>query len=127
MSDDPKPTWTDREIVLEYFPATHERLVPRPLRFHLEDVGDGGVNVRDRDGEVAVRLSLVMTAGNPTGELCCDLCGRTGTRRWLGLFRAELPGSAGRRFRYVIACRDRGACETRRLDDAGIEALLGLG
>lgn len=126
MSDEPKPTWTDREIVLEFFPATNERLVPRPLRFHLHDVGDGQVAIVDRakGGDVALRLAPVAPSGNPTGELCCDLCQRTGTRRWLGLYRAELPDSGGRRFRYLTACRDHRACDERRLDDAGIEALL---
>ena len=125
MSDEPKPTWTDREIVLEFFPATNERLVPRPLRFRLEEADGGQVLIRDRDDAVAARLAPVTPAGNPTGELCCDLCQRTGTRRWLGVYRAELPNSGGRRFRYLTACRDRRACEARRLDDAGVEALLG--
>jgi len=124
MSDEPKTTWTDREIVLEYFPATNERLVPRPLRFRVEDEVDGHVVVRNGDDEVAVRMTAVSPAGNPTGELCCDLCQRTGTRRWLGLYRAEVPASSGRRYRYVTACRDRRACEARRLDDDGIESLL---
>ena len=86
--------WTDRDIVLEYFPATHERLVPHDLAYHLEDAGDGVIVVRDREGEEAARLTVVTPHGNPTGELCCDLCQRTGTRRYLGLYRAELPSSA---------------------------------
>lgn len=124
MSDEPKPTWTDREIVQELFPATPEKLVPRPLRYVLEDEGDGQIVVRDAAGERVARLQAVTPAGNPTGELCCDLCQRTGTRRWLGLFRAEVPGSGGRRFRYLTACRDRRSCEARRLDDEGLVPLL---
>lgn len=116
--------WTDRDIVLEYFPATHERLVPHDLRFQLEDAGDGAIVVRDREGAEVARLNVVTPTGNPTGELCCDLCQRTGTRRYLGLYRAELPGSAGRRYRYLTACRERRSCEARRLDDTGILALL---
>ena len=124
MSDEPKPTWTDREIVQELFPATHEKLIPRPRRFHLEDEGDGQIVVRDATGEPLVRLQAVASSGNPTGELCCDLCQRTGTRRWLAVYRAEVPGSAGRRFRYLTACRDRRSCEARRLDDDGLVPLL---
>ncbi len=116
--------WTDRDIVLNYFPATHERLVPKPKAYALVEAGDGVVFVRDRNGEEVARLSIVTPSGNPTGELCCDLCQRTGTRRFLGLYRAELPGSQGRRFRYLTACRDRRACETRRIDDEGILTLL---
>lgn len=127
MSDEPKTTWTDREIVLEYFPATTQRLVPRSLRFRVEDAADGQLVVRDPDDEVAARLTAVPPAGNPTGELCCDLCQRTGTRRWLGVYRAEMPAPGGRRYRYLTACRDRRACEERRLDDDGIESLLRRG
>ena len=127
MSRDPAPTWTDREIVLDLFPATHERLVPRPLRYRARDAGDGLVEVVDRDDATLLLLAPVAPAGNPTGHLCCDLCQRISTRRFLGLYRLEVPGSNGRRFRYLSACRDRDGCETRRLDDDGIEALLAAG
>lgn len=124
MSDESKTTWTDREIVEELFPATPKKLVPRPRRYRLEDTGDGCVRVYGPDEEAVATLHAVQPAGNPTGELCCDLCQRTGTRRWLGLFRFEVPGTFGRRFRYLTACRDRRACEARRLDDDGVAVLL---
>lgn len=127
MSRDDAPTWTDREIVLEFFPATNERLVPRPLRYRTEDSGEGFVRIADRAGTTLARLAPVAPSGNPTGHLTCDLCGRTSTRRFLGHYRIAVPGSNGRRFRYACACRDREACETRRLDDAGIETLLATG
>lgn len=126
MSDEPKSTWTDREIVQELFPATSEKLVPRPRRYRLEDAGDGHVEVFGPGDRLVARLEAVRPAGNPTGELCCDLCQRTGTRRWLGVFRFEVPGSLGRRFRYLTACQDRRACEERRLDDDGLLLLLRL-
>lgn len=125
MSDEPKATWTDREIVLEFFPRTNERLVPRPLRYRTVGGGDGTLRIVDRSGETVLRLSPVAPSGNPTGHLCCDLCGQTSTRRYLGLYRAEVAGTNGRRFRYLSACREHRACETRRLDDAGIALLLG--
>lgn len=124
MSEGNGRIWTDREIVLEMFPATPEPLVPRPLQFTVEDEGDGQARVLDREGFVVLRLVPVTPAGNPTGELCCDLCHRSGTRRFLGLYRAEMPGSNGRRFRYLSACRDHQACETRRLDDGALHVLL---
>lgn len=127
MSDEPKPTWTDREIVLEFFPGTNERLVPRPLRYRTAPGGDGSLRIVDGAGETVARLDPVAPAGNPTGQLCCDLCGQTSTRRFLGLYRVEVAGTGGRRFRYLSACRDHGACETRRLDDAGIATLLAPG
>lgn len=124
MSDESKTTWTDREIVEELFPATPAKLVPRPRRYRLEDTGDGRVQVYGPGDMAVATLHAVQPAGNPTGELCCDLCQRTGTRRWLGLFRFEVPGTLGRRFRYLTACRDRRACEARRLDDDGVAVLL---
>ena len=127
MSRGPKPTWTAREIVLDLFPATHERLVPRPLRYRLEALDDGVVAIVDRSGRQAARLAPVTPHGNPTGHLCCDLCQRISTRRFLGLYRVEMPGSDGRRFRYLSACRDHDACDTHRLDDAGIDRLLASG
>lgn len=127
MSEDPKTTWTDREIVLEFFPHTPERLVPRRLRYRVEDGGDGRKRIVDRSGAAVVDLSPVAPSGNPTGHLCCDLCGQSSTRRHLGLYRAEVAGTGGRRFRYLSACRDDRACELRRLDDAGIARLLAPG
>jgi len=124
MSDERKSTWTDREIVEELFPATPAKLVPRPRSYRLEDDGDGRVRILGPSDALVAQLQAVPPAGNPTGELCCDLCQRTGTRRWLGMYRAEVPGTAGRRFRYLTACRDRRSCEARRLDDDGIVALL---
>jgi hypothetical protein len=38
--------------------------------------------------------------------------------------RSEVPGSAGRRFRYLMACRDTDACDARRFDDDSVEVLL---
>lgn len=123
-SDGPNPVWTDREIVLEYFPNTHEHLVPRPLRFHLKDVGDGRTDVLTREGERLGQLTPVEPHGNPTGELCCDLCQRTGTRRFLGLFRFAAHDGPRQRVRYLTACRDRTTCEERRIDDRSLDRLL---
>lgn len=127
MSDDADPIWTDREIVLELFPATDARLVPHPLRYRVEPAREGRrYIVRVGEGPV-VDLVPIPEAGNPTGHLCCDLCGWTSVRRHLGVFRAEMPGSGGRRFRYLIACRDHDDCEARRVDDHGIDRLLRAG
>lgn len=124
MSDEPKPTWSAREIVLELFPGTHERLVPRPLLYRTASGADGTLRIVDASGATVADLAPVASAGNPTGHLCCDLCGQTSTRRYLGLYRAEVAGTGGRLFRYLSACRDHEACDTRRLDDAGITNLL---
>lgn len=123
-SDANTPLWTDRDIVLEYFPNTHEHLVPKPLRFQLQDVGDGRADVLTRAGVRLGQLTPVEPHGNPTGELCCDLCQRTGTRRFLGLFRFATQDGSKQRLRYITACRDRDACEDRRIDDGSLDRLL---
>lgn len=124
MSRGDGPTWTAREIVLDLFPATDERLVPRPLRYRVLGAEDGTVAILDRFGRCVARLAPLTPAGNPTAHLCCDLCRRVSTRRFVGHFRLALPDSNGRRFRYLCACRDHAACDTHRLDDDGIDALL---
>ena len=124
--DDARSTWTDREIVLDLFPATHERLVPALRRHAIVDVGDGQAVVRNDEGRDVARLVAVTPSGNPTAELCCDLCQRSGTRRWVTVYRSEVPGSGGRRFRYLTACRDLRACEARRIDDTALLSILEL-
>lgn len=124
VSDEPEQTYSARDIVLEFFPATHERLIPVPHNYRLERNGDGWVLVRDAYGRIRMRLTPIETHGSPSTQLCCDLCNGLGNRRVLQVLRAEIPGSQGRRFRYVTACRDTEACETRRLDDGAVEALL---
>lgn len=124
MTDEPKHTYSAREIVLEFFPATPERLVPVPHNYRLERNDEDAVVVRDAYGQVRLRLTPIETHGKPSTQLCCDLCHGSGTRAALHVLRSEVPGSNGRRFRYVTACRDTDACETRRLDDLAVEALL---
>lgn len=124
MSEEPKHTYSAREIVLEFFPATDSRLIPRNHAYQLDRGGDGALIVRDRQERELVRLLPVTAAGSPTTHLCCDLCGWTSTREYLQLLRAEVPGSNGRRFRYLTACRNTQDCEARRLDDEPVRVLL---
>lgn len=126
MSDEPKQTYSAREIVLEFFPATHERLVPVPHNYRLER-NDDRVVVRDAFGQIRLSLTPIASHGRESTPLCCDLCHGSGTRTTLEVLRSEVPGSNGRRFRYVTACRDTEACEARRLDDLAVEALLRSG
>ena len=123
MSDEPEQTHSERDIVLELFPATPDRLIPQTKRFALEPASDGSVVLREAGCE-RLRFYPVASAGNRTAQLCCDLCHHADMRRFLQLLRVEVPGSNGRRFRYLIACRDHEACELRRGSDAPIEQLL---
>jgi hypothetical protein len=125
VSDDTPRTFTGREIVLELFPATPRRLVPDTSAFAVTALDDGAREVRAaEDGRVVARLLPLSPAGRADTPLCCDLCDWSGPRRDLTTLRSEVPGSGGRRWRYLTACRDGDACEARRLDDAALARLL---
>ena len=127
MSDEPRRWYTDREIVLELFPATPDRLVPRSSPFALDRADDdAGVVVRDRgSGRALLHLASVERRNRRTLQLCCDLCHWSGSSRDLRFLRADVPGAEGRRWRYLTACVDVEACDARRLDDGALERLLG--
>ncbi|MEX2535960.1 MAG: hypothetical protein WD273_10245 [Trueperaceae bacterium] len=124
MSEEPKHTFSAREIVLEFFPATDSRLVPKGHAYQLDRSGDGSLIIRDRQERELGRLLPVTEAGSSSTQLCCDLCGWNGIRQYLQILRAEVPGSNGRRFRYLTACRNTQDCEARRLDDEPVRMLL---
>jgi hypothetical protein len=122
VSEDPK-TYSAREIVLSLFPATDAALVPNPEPYRFEATPEG-LRVH-RDGAELVRLAAVSSAGRASTQLLCDLCQRSAPRPYLQVFRAEVPGSKGRRYRYVTLCRDTKGCEARRRgEDSAVEALL---
>ncbi len=125
MSDEPKqPTFSAREIVLEFFPATHERLIPARREFTVERDSQGSLQIVDSKNRTLLHFQPVDPSGNPTTQLCCDLCGWNGTRHHLNLYRGEVPGSGGRRFRYLTACQSGVDCEARRFSDESVSNLL---
>ena len=129
MNGGDEPTsYTAREIVLELFPATPKRLIPGSSAYSVRFAEDGGRVVQRHHGDArpgdALKLQPIPSAGREGTQVCCDLCGFAGPRRDFDALRAEVPGSHGRRFRYLIACRDPDACEARRFDDATLERLL---
>ncbi|MEX2543129.1 MAG: hypothetical protein WD314_15080 [Trueperaceae bacterium] len=124
MSEEPKPTYSAREIVLEFFPATDARLIPRVHTYQLGRSGDGALIIRDSQERELGRLLPVSASGSATTRLCCDLCGWTSIRQYLQVLRAEVPGSNGRRFRYLTACRNTEDCEARRIDDEPVRVLI---
>ncbi len=127
MSEEPKHTYTALEIVEEFFPATPARLIPREHAYRLERDDRGDVRVVDAAGTERLRMTPVERTGEDGAHVCCDLCHTSSPREHLHLMRSEVPGSSGRRFRYLMACRDTDACEARRLDDAPVEVLLRMG
>ncbi len=124
MSEEPKHTYTALEIVQEFFPATPARLVPRDHAYRLERDGSGDLRVMDAAGTVRLRMTPVERAGRESVQVFCDLCHTSSPREHLHLMRSEVPESAGRRFRYLMACRDTDACDARRFDDRSVEVLL---
>lgn len=116
MSED--KTYSAREIVLSLFPATDTALVPLPEPYRFELSADGLLRL-SRDGSELLLLAPIAGAGNASTQLCCDLCQRSAPRHYLQMFRAEVPGSKGRRYRYVSLCRDTQGCETRRRNVKG--------
>lgn len=118
-------TYSAREIVLSLFPGTDAALVPLPEPYRFERL-EGGLLRLLRDGTELARLAPVPPAGGASTQLSCDLCRWSAPRSYLQLFRAEVPGSKGRRYRYVSLCRDTGGCSARRRhDDAPVERFLG--
>lgn len=125
MSDEPRRSYTGREIVLEFFPATPDRLVPRPSAYVVTRDDDDGATVRESaSGLPLLRLAPVERANRRSVSQCCDLCSWSGSSRDLRFLRAEVPGSEGRRWRYLSACVDVEACDARRLEDAVLDRLL---
>jgi len=124
VSEEPRTTFTALEIIEEFFPATPGHSRPLPRRYRLEHQDGGDLLVLDRAGEPVIRLTPVPPAGNPKQRLCCDICHVTAGREAMALLRAEVPGSQGRRFRYLTACRDAASCDARRRDDDAFEHLL---
>lgn len=124
MSDEPKQTYTAREIVLEFFPETHDKLVPSLDGYRLEQGPHNTRILRNLHTDERATLTPVAPAGNRTTQLCCDLCQQSTSRHFIQLYRAEIPGSQGRRFRYVMLCRNSRACEERRINDKPLRALI---
>lgn len=121
MSED--KTYSAREIVLSLFPATDAALIPYPEPYRFE-LTESGLLRLYRDGDELLLLTPIASAGNTSTPVCCDLCQRSAPRHYLQMFRTEVSGSRGRRYRYVSLCRDAKGCEARRSGDAPVELLL---
>ncbi len=124
LSDEPHLTYSAREIVLEFFPATPERLVPDVDEFRLEFDADGNVVVLNAVHKPLLTLFPVTASGKASTQVCCDFCNRSAPRYYTQIYRVEIPTSQGRRFRYVSLCKNLEECSSRRFDDKSIRALL---
>lgn len=123
-NDAERRTFSAREIVEEFFPATPPLLVPGRKRFQLRRSTAGNLKVLDANGRELLVMEPVNQVGDPDHRLSCDLCLHSAERSALALHRVPVPGSNGRRWRYVTACRNEVGCEARRRDDAVLDRLL---
>ena len=123
-NDGQRRTFSAREIVEEFFPATPPLLIPGRKRFQLRRSASGELKVFDAEGRELLVMEPLNQVGDLDQRLCCDLCLHSAGRASLALHRVPVPGSNGRRWRYVTACRDEVGCESRRRDDAVLDQLL---
>ncbi len=123
VSEDPQKTYSARDIVLEFFPATPKRFIPEHLNYQLSNHAGQFVLINRAD-EVLLKLEPVSPSGKNSLPLCCDFCQNNASREFIQLFRAEKPGSKGRQFFYVSLCKNTAACEVRRINDKPVEKLL---
>jgi hypothetical protein len=124
LSDEPQHTYSAREIVLELFPATPERLVPNIDDYRLESDPDGNLIVLNAVLKPLLTLIPISSSGKASTYLCCDFCRRNAPRYYAQIYRVEVPASQGRRFRYFTLCKNLEECSARRFDDKPIRALL---
>lgn len=124
MSDEPQPTHSARDIVLEFFPATAEHLIPTSKHYYLKESSNGNLLICKIAAGPLLSLTPIKISGNAHTQLCCDFCQHSAPRHYLQPYRLEVPGSNGRRFLYVTLCADTAACDARRLDDRALEALF---
>ena len=124
MSDEPQETFSDREIVLELFPATPEPLVPNAAAYRIKPDEHGNIQILTSKDQLLLTLEPMSMAGKPSTHICCDFCQRGAPRNYLNMLRVEVPNSNGRRFFYVSRCKDHEGCESRRFNDKPIRTLL---
>lgn len=124
LSDKPQPTYSAREIVLEFFPATPERLIPEVAHFRLEHTPEGNLVILNTVAKPLVTLFPVASAGPAYTQVCCDFCQRSAPRYQTQVYRIEIPASQGRRFRYLTLCKHTEECNARRFSDKPLRNLL---
>lgn len=122
--DDTERTYSALEIVTELFPATPDDLLPRPRRYRLQRLDDGSLQLSDASGRALLVMEAVTPSGDPRQRVCCDLCDHSAGRDAMVMLRLTVPGSHGRRWRYLTACRDEVHCDVRRRDDGVFDRLL---
>lgn len=122
MSDTAK-TYTAREIVLEFFPATRNDLIPAPFPYTLTELGEGCLKLEHQQRQQYRILKPISPAGKASTLLCCDLCHHQASRRYIQLYRVDGLGKQGRKTRYLSLCRQHDTCGTRQISSQPIKAI----
>lgn len=116
-------SYSEREILLELFPATPEELIPKYKRFEIKEIS---LTSRDLllNGKTVLELLAIAPTGNPNTQICCDLCNNSAARKFFQIFKVEKPSSDGRVFRYYWMCANLNTCKLRGISKDRLEKIL---
>jgi len=113
-------SYSEREILLELFPATPQELIPKENRIEIKEIGLLKRELRLND-RFTLELLAIPPSGNPKTHISCDLCKKSAARKFFRAYKIEKPASNGRIFRYYWMCSDLEACKSRRASLNGLE------
>jgi len=116
-------SYSEREIVLELFPATPIELIPKENRIEIKEINVLKRELRLND-EFTLELLAIPSVGDPKTQISCDLCKKSAARKFFRTFKIEKPASNGRVFRYYWMCSDLEACKSRHSSLNGLEQIL---
>ncbi|HHO55387.1 MAG TPA: hypothetical protein ENK21_03290 [Trueperaceae bacterium] len=118
-----KQSYSEREILLDLFPATPKELIPKENRFELKETGLFKRELR-LDNKFALELLAIPSSGNPNTQISCDICKASAARKFFRAYKIEKPASNGRIFRYYWMCSNLDACKIRSSNSNGLEQIL---
>lgn len=116
-------SYSEREILLELFPATPEELIPEYKKFSIKETTQTSRELL-LDNNSVLELLAIPPVGNPNTQICCDLCNNSAARKFFQAFKIEKPASDGRIFRYYWMCANLNSCKLRGIAEDRLEQIL---
>ncbi len=116
-------SYSEREILLELFPATPEELIPKYKQFKIKQSSLSQREILVNNKSV-LELFAIPASGNPDTQISCDLCNTSAARKFFKTFKIEKPSSDGRVFRYYWMCANLNSCKHRGINEARLEQIL---
>jgi hypothetical protein len=114
-----RPSFEERELILELFPGTKPELLPPGEVWYYRDE-EGRVHIQ----EDPLHLVLEPLEGGPSSApIICEACNRHISRSSAQFFRFGV-GDNPRHFRYVGLCRDTASCASAARSSRLHEILL---